>query len=483
MKTSLVWLRDDLRIADNPALRAAVDSDAPVAVCFVLDEESDGIRPHGGASRWWLHGSLERLGADLHERGARLILRRGPAEAVIPQLAEELDAGAVFWNRRYGGAERRIDTAVKSTLRESGLVATSFQGSLLYEPWTVRTGSGGPYTVYTPFWRACLKREHPRQPLPAPRAIDGISGSVASDDLADWALLPTHPDWAGGLRERWQPGERAAMKRLHAFVAEQMDDYADGRDHPAQDATSNLSPHLRWGEISPFQVWHVVDESQRGRHRSEGAAKFIAELGWREFCAQLYFSWPDLATKNFDSRFDRFPWGHPSSDELADWQQGRTGFPLVDAGMRELWNTGYMHNRVRMVVASFLIKNMLVDWRVGEQWFWDTLVDADAASNAANWQWVAGSGADASPYFRVFNPVTQSEKFDPQGSYIRSYVPELAAVQGKTVHQPWTASDTLLDDGDGYGERILDLAESRSRALDAFESIKGATRAIRPPAE
>ncbi|NQX12169.1 deoxyribodipyrimidine photo-lyase [Microbacteriaceae bacterium VKM Ac-2855] len=479
MSSSLVWLRDDLRIADNPALRAAVDRGEPVAVCFILDEESTGIRPLGGAAKWWLHHSLDALAADLDGRGARLILRRGPAEAVIPQLVEQLGADAVYWNRRYGGAERTVDTAIKTGLHESGYEARSFQGSLLHEPWTMQTGSGGPYTVFTPFWRACQKKDHPREPLSAPRAIDGTKASVESDTLASWKLLPMHPDWSGGLAERWQPGEKAAMRRLRAFIAEQLDDYADGRDHPAEDATSNLSPHLRWGEVSPFQVWHTVEEQRRGSGPNAGGAKFLAELGWREFCYNLLYHWPDLATENFDSRFDHFPWGEPHAGELEAWHQGRTGYPLVDAGMRELWKTGYMHNRVRMVTASFLIKNMLVDWRVGEQWFWDTLVDADSASNAANWQWVAGSGADASPYFRVFNPVTQSEKFDPRGEYLREYVPELAEVTGKAVHQPWTQKDALLDAAGDYPERILDLGETRNHALEAFETVKTHPRAIR----
>ncbi|MWV58502.1 cryptochrome/photolyase family protein [Rathayibacter sp. VKM Ac-2754] len=476
---TLVWLRDDLRLADNPALRAAVDRDAPVAVLYVLDDESPGIRPLGGAARWWLHGSLVALSADLEEHGASLLLRRGPAEAVVLQLAEEIGAGAVHWNRRYGGAERAVDTAVKEGLRSRGVEAESHQGSLLFEPWTVQTGGGGPYSVYTPFARACRNRDTPRAPLARPRSIDGFTGEVASDVLDGWELLPTRPDWAEGLRERWEPGEKAAAKRLRAFIAEQLDEYADGRDKPAQDATSNLSAHLRWGEISPFQVWHAVDEAHRdGTHRGEGGERFASEVLWREFCYHLLFHWPDLATANFDTRFDSFPWGEPHGAELEAWQQGRTGYPLVDAGMRELWRTGYMHNRVRMVTASFLIKNMLVDWRVGESWFWDTLVDADPASNAANWQWVAGSGADASPYFRVFNPVTQSKKFDPDGGYIRGNVAELASVEGSAIHEPWTLGDTLTPDGEDYPAPILDLKETRAHALDAFAMIKSAPRTI-----
>jgi deoxyribodipyrimidine photo-lyase len=385
----------------------------------------------------------------------------------------------VHWNRRYGKAERTVDAAIKEALRDSGLEAESHQGSLLFEPWTVETGSGGPYSVYTPFARACRNRDTPRAPLPRPRSIDGYPGRVASDDLDDWELLPTRPDWAAGLRDRWEPGEKPAAKRLRAFLAEQLDEYADGRDRPAQDATSNLSPHLRWGEISPFQVWHAIEEAHaKGEHRGEGSDRFQSEVLWREFCYHLLFHWPDLATANFDTRFDSFPWGHPGESGIDAWHQGRTGYPLVDAGMRELWRTGYMHNRVRMVTASFLIKNLLVDWRVGEDWFWDTLVDADPASNAANWQWVAGSGADASPFFRVFNPVMQSKKFDPDGDYIRTNVPELADVDRSAIHEPWTLEQTLTTQAPDYPEPILDLKETRVQALDAFAQIKSAPRNI-----
>lgn len=481
---TLVWLRDDLRLADNPALRAAIDRGAPIAVCYVLDDESPGIRPLGGAARWWLHGSLSALRDDLSAIGGTLILRRGPAEAVILQLAEELGAGAVHWNRRYGGAERAVDTAVKEGLRSRGTEAESHQGSLLFEPWTVQTGGGGPYSVYTPFARACKKKEAPRAPLPRPRSIDGVTSAVESDRLDDWGLLPTRPDWAGGLRERWVPGEKAAADRLRAFIAEQLDDYSDGRDRPADDATSNLSAHLRWGEISPFQVWQAVVESRgEGPHHEQGRERFASEVLWREFCYHLLFHWPDLATANFDTRFDRFPWAHATQHDIDAWHRGRTGYPLVDAGMRELWRTGYMHNRVRMVTASFLIKNMLVDWRVGEEWFWDTLVDADPASNAANWQWVAGSGADASPFFRVFNPVTQSHKFDPAGDYLRKNVPELASVEGSAIHEPWTLAETLTPEGEDYPAPILDLKETRAHALDAFARIKSSPRSIAHPSD
>ncbi|MGK3947612.1 cryptochrome/photolyase family protein [Microbacterium sp. K2] len=438
---SLVWLRDDLRLADNPALRAAIDRGEPLVVLYVLDEESPGIRPLGGAARWWLHHSLASLSDALDERGATLTLRRGPAERVVRETVSDTGATAVFWNRRYGGAERDIDTNLKTSLRDDGREVTSFQASLLHEPWTVRTGSGTHFSVFTPFWRACLALPTPRAPLPTPRSLDGVARPPASDDLDDWNLLPTRPDWAGGLRETWEPGEPAARARLHSFLHDDIGSYDRARDEPSAGATSLLSPRLRWGELSPFTVWHEAVDA-------DGAAGFLSELGWREFAWHTTFHSPDVATVNLRRQFDAFPWPPLDPAQLDAWQHGDTGVPLVDAGMRELWHTGFMHNRVRMVTASFLVKNLLIDWRRGEEWFWDTLVDADGASNPFNWQWVAGSGADAAPYFRVFNPELQAKKFDPRGLYISQW-----------------ASDAPT-------EPIVDLAATRKAALAAYDVVK-----------
>ncbi|MCU1413284.1 MAG: photolyase [Microbacteriaceae bacterium] len=419
---SVVWLRDDLRLADNPALTAAAERGAPVAVLYLLDEASPGVRPLGGASKWWLNESLRALDAPV-------ILRRGAAAEELPKLVAELGAGAVFWNRRYGGAERAVDAALKTSLRERGLEVQSFQANLMHEPWTVTSGSGTPFEVFTPFWRACLDLGEPRHPLPVP-SCDFLEAPSVDLELAQ--------DWPNDFAEHWTPGEKGAHERLEQFDSS---DYQDTRDEPAQDATSHLSPHLRFGEISPFQVWH-----------SATSAAFRREVGWREFNWNILYHFPTLATDNFRPEFDAFPWSKPDAEVLKAWQQGRTGIPLVDAGMRELWRTGYMHNRVRMIVASFLIKNLLVDWRVGEAWFWDTLVDADQANNPANWQWVAGSGADAAPYFRVFNPLLQAEKFDKHGEYRRRWVPELGT--------------------DEYPEPIVDLKSSRAEALEAYEHMR-----------
>ncbi|MBA8815208.1 deoxyribodipyrimidine photo-lyase [Microbacterium halimionae] len=445
---SIVLFRDDLRLADNPALQAAVDRDAPVIALYVLDEQSHGIRPLGGAARWWLHHSLSSLDERLRERGVQLVLRQGPAALVVGGVVRDAGAGAVFWNRRYGGPERTVDTELKTALRADGVIAESFAGSLLFEPWTVRTGSDRPYSVFTPFWKACQQLPAPRAPLPEPTELSGLQHQLASDDLDDWGLLPQHPDWAGGLRDAWQPGEPAARARMQAFLQEDIADYDRTRDEPAAGNTSLLSASLRWGEVSPYTVWHETLAS------GADAGRFLSEIGWREFAWHTLFHFPDLATKNWRSSFDAFPWPDADENQLAAWQQGRTGIRLVDAGMRELWHTGTMHNRVRMVVASFLTKNLLIDWHRGEEWFWDTLVDADSASNPFNWQWVAGSGADASPYFRIFNPETQEKKFDPHSAYVRSWVPE-------------------LDDA-SYPDPIVDLAETRRRALDAYESVKRA---------
>ncbi|QRY40067.1 deoxyribodipyrimidine photo-lyase [Microbacterium hominis] len=442
---SLVWFRDDLRLADNPALRAAVDRGGPVVAAFVLDEESPGFRPLGGAARWWLHHSLAALADGLREKGTALILRRGAAAEVIPRLAAEVGAGAVFWNRRYSAPERTVDAGLKDSLRADGHEVSSFAASLLFEPWTVRTGAGTPYGVFTPFWRACQQLPAPREPLPEPREIAGPPAPPASDDLDDWGLLPTAPDWAGGLRERWTPGEPAARRRLHAFLAEDVADYDRARDEPAGGATSMLSPRLRWGELSPHQVWHAAVSS------GARVGGFLSEVGWREFAWHTLFHAPDLATKNLKPAYDAFPWPRLKPSMLRAWQRGETGVPLVDAGMRELWVSGFMHNRVRMVTASFLIKNLLIDWRRGEEWFWDTLVDADAASNPFNWQWVAGSGADAAPYFRIFNPELQAKKFDADGRYVREWAPDAAE-----------------------REPIVDLKATRDAALAAYEEVKRA---------
>ena len=449
---SLVWFRDDLRVADNPALRAAMDREGPVIGLYVLDEVSDGIRPLGGAARWWLHNSLASLAARLEELGGRLVLRRGAAEEQVRRVVADTSADAVFWNRRYGGAERAVDAALKSGLRDDDVIVESFGASLLYEPWTVSTGAGTPYSVFTPFWRACRNLPAPRAPLPAPRELAGTTARIDSDDLEDWALMPTDPDWAGGLRESWEPGEPAARARLREFLRDDLEDYDRARDEPAAGVTSGLSPRLRWGEISPHEVWHATLDDKPDGRRAAAAQRFLSEIGWREFAAHVLFYNPDLATVNLRREFDAFPWPRLKPTALHAWERGETGVALVDAGMKELWHTGIMHNRVRMVTASFLIKNLLIDWRLGEQWFWDTLVDADGASNPFNWQWVAGSGADAAPYFRVFNPALQAKKFDPQGEYIGRWAPEYG--RGRAP------------------EPIVDLTESRKAALAAYEQMR-----------
>ena len=460
MQASIVWFRDDLRVADNPALLAAAAEGSAVAL-YVLDEESAGIRPLGGAAKWWLHHALADLRAELGKLGIPLLLRRGSAMEVVPAVGVDMGAGSLYWNRRYGGPERSVDAAVKEWAGTHGIHAESFQASLLHEPWTLKTGAGNPYQVFTPFWRALSERDV-RAPLGTPDAGRGHAGALPDSDKLDaWGLLPENPDWAGGLRESWQPTAVAGWKALELFLDSRVGNYAEGRDRPDQAGTSRISPYLRWGQLSPFQVWNALAE--RRSDAGPGAGVFASELGWREFCWHQLHHHPDLATVNLRRKFDAFPWlgtedgrvpkerGGGSAHWRA-WCTGATGIPLVDAGQRELWHTGFMHNRVRMVAASFLIKNLGIDWRAGEQWFWDTLVDADAAANPANWQWVAGSGADASPFFRIFNPVTQAKKFDPAACYIVRWVPE--------VLEP------------GYPEPIVDLQETRRAALEAYASIK-----------
>lgn len=446
---SLVWFRNDLRLHDNPALQAALERGNDLVLLYVHDEQSPGSRPLGGRTRWWLHHSLIALGKEIRSLGGELVLRTGAGRDVVAEVAASTRATAVFWNRRYG-AQRDADAALKSQLREQGLVCESFAGNLLFEPWTIRTGDDRPFKVFTPFWRACLAGEPPRTPIATPASLPSHLG-VDSDTVETWGLDRETPDSAAILHAEWTPGERGATVRAHDFLDNTLAQY-HRRDEPGVASTSRLSPHLRFGEISPHTLWHAL-EGGLPADAMANKAKFLSEIGWREFSYNILFHSPDISTRNYRPDFDRFPWGEVTPENLQAWHTGTTGIPLVDAGMRELQATGYMHNRVRMVSASFLVKNMLADWRVGEQWFWENLVDADEANNPASWQWVAGSGADAAPYFRVFNPVLQAEKFDPHLVYISRWVPEIGT--------------------DAYpSEPIVDLKTSRTRALAAFAVLK-----------
>ena len=448
-RPALLWFRDDLRLSDNPALRATLDH-GPLICLYILDT-SAARRPLGGAARWWLSRSLQALSEAIAAKGGELLILRGDPAELLPEAVRAADIGYVAWNRRYDGAAIALDKAMKAKLSEAGVAVESFNANLLNEPWQVETKAGGPFKVFTPYWRAVRERGEPSAPLHAPARLNKARLPAALREqaltVADLGLEPTTPDWTGGLRDAWVPGEDRAQDRLSAFLDETLKGYREGRDRPDRLSTSRLSPHLRFGEI-----------------------------GWREFSYHLLFHNPDLASVNYDRRFDAMAW---ETDEagLKAWQKGLTGYPIIDAGLRELWQTGWMHNRVRMITASFLIKHLLTDWRLGEAWFWDTLVDADPANNPASWQWVAGSGADAAPYFRVFNPVTQGEKFDPKGAYVRRFVPELAELGDKFIHRPWEAPANVLTKtgivlGQNYPKPIVALDFGRRRALDAFAALR-----------
>jgi deoxyribodipyrimidine photo-lyase len=473
----LFWFRQDLRLADNPGLALALASGHPVLPVYILDDETPGPWRIGAAARWWLHHSLAALERSLADRGAPLILRRGGAAAALDALIDEAGAAGVFWNRCYEPSAVARDKAIKAALLARGLRVESANASLLAEPWTVANQSGQPYRVFTPYWRA-LRARPPVVPIAAPTSIAAPARRPPSAMLADWRLTPQAPDWAGGLRESWQPGEAGARARVAAFLAAGLLDYDATRNRPEPGGTSQLSPHLHWGEIGPRQVWHAALAAAAAAGREAAAEPFLRQLGWREFSHQLLWHWPDLPTAPWRPSFAAFPWSG-GTDELVRWQRGRTGFPIVDAGMRQLWHTGWMHNRVRMIAASFLVKDLLVPWQRGAAWFWDTLVDADLANNAASWQWVAGSGADAAPYFRIFNPVSQGEKFDPSGAYVRRWLPELAGLPDRFVHRPWEAPADLLAAagvaiGRTYPAPMVDHAEARVRALAAYRGMGAA---------
>ena len=471
-RPTIVWFRRDLRLADNPALSAAASGGGPVVPVYVLEEDAGA--PLGRASRWWLRRSLEALAADLARLGAPLVLRRGEPQAVVEALAAETGADTVLWNRRWDPEGAARDRRIAAALEARGLRTGEHEATLLFEPAAVRTRSGGPFRVFGPFWRACHALPEPHAPLGAPAGLAPLPHPVGSDRIADWNLEGADFD------EAWTPGEAAARERLADFLDGPVTRYPEDRDRPAVDGTSRLSPHLHWGEIGPRQVWHASRWTADAHpERAPGIDAFLRELGWREFCQHQLHHAPDLCEKPLDTRFTAFPW-REDPVVLAAWQQGRTGYPFIDAGMRQLLETGWMHNRVRMVVASFLVKDLLLPWQTGEAWFREALLDADPANNAANWQWVAGCGADAAPFFRVFNPVTQGEKFDPMGGYVRHFVPELADLPDVWIHKPWQAPPKVLEAarvrlGTTYPQPIVDHGLARQRALVAFASIRSTT--------
>jgi deoxyribodipyrimidine photo-lyase len=462
---ALVWLRADLRLSDNPALDAACKQGDAVTAVYIRETDAS-VRPPGGAARWWLHHSLVDLGKRLAEIGVRFEVRAGAAEKVLRDLNKETGAGALHWNRRYAPGERALDAEIKERLGQD-MEVTSHPGNVLVEPWEIATGQGKPYSVYGPFWKALRGRDIDH-PLPAPKGSATASHKVDGDYR--------EPKWAGKLGQYWQIGEMAAQEKLARFFDEKLHSYPKGRDFPASVATSHLSPHLRHGEISPRQIWHAAQAFAHAHHaQAEHITKFLSELAWRDFNIHQLFHREDIVRVAMHGKYDGMQW-RQAPKELAAWQRGQTGIPMVDAGMRELWETGYMENRVRMLTASFLCKNLLIDWRQGEEWFWDCLVDGDIANNPGNWQWVAGSGMDASPFFRIFNPVTQGEKFDGAGDYVRRWVPEIAKLPDQYLHDPSAAPKAVLDKagiklGKTYPEAIVDLKETRARALDAMKAL------------
>jgi deoxyribodipyrimidine photo-lyase len=479
----LVWFRDDHRLSDNPAFTAALATGSQVLCFFVLDEASKGFRSLGSAARWWLHGSLGALAKALGQAGAPLIILKGPASEIVPRIVAEAGASAIFWNRRYGAAEITLDSAITKHLTAQGVRAQSFNGRLIHEPWEIKNRSDRAFQVFTPYLQTVMTRTIPA-PLPPPKWIRAGTwpSSILKTALAleELGLEPSTPDWAAELRTTWQRGERAAQHRLSEFLDNGLQGYAEKRDVPGLAAASRLSPHLRFGEISPRQIWHVIsDASAREPSLERDAVKFRSELIWRDFTYQLLHDNPHLPHKPHSGRFEHFPWSE-DRQTLNAWQRGRTGYPIVDAGMRQLWRTGWMHNRVRMIVGSFLVKHLLTDWRQGEAWFWDTLVDADAANYAFNWQWIAGSGPDSAPFHRIFNPITQGEKFDSDGGYVRAFVPELAGLPSAFIHKPWEASPHVLHAagirlGETYPVPIVPHGPARECALAAFRSRRNPT--------
>ncbi|QQS54279.1 MAG: deoxyribodipyrimidine photo-lyase [Candidatus Competibacteraceae bacterium] len=477
MSIALVWFRRDLRLSDHPALRRAAAEHGHIIPVYIHAPREDAPWEPGAASRWWLHHSLAALDQALRRQGSRLIVRRGDSLAALRELLRETGAKAVYWNRLYEPASIARDRAIKTALREDGVLAESSQAALLLEPWTLLKPDGQPYQVFTPFWKACLQRLPPPAPLPVP-ALPGPEQWPDSLSLEALELLP-RTRWDEGLAAAWRPGEAGAQTQLERFCESGLAGYQQGRDWPGRDGVSRLSPHLHFGEIGPRRIWAEVAGATDGDPLGDrGAESYLREIGWREFAHYVLYHWPQTPEQPLRERFAAYPWREEYADLLRAWQQGRTGYPMVDAGMRQLWRTGWLHNRARMLVASFLVKNCRIPWREGARWFWDTLVDADLASNTLGWQWTAGCGTDAAPYFRIFNPIRQGKQFDPDGAYVRRWVPELAKLPAPTLHQPRALSPleqqaTGFRPGMPYPSPVVDFAASRAEALAGYQRIKG----------
>lgn len=469
-------MRLDLRLADNPALNLAAQTNDSVVPVYIWDpEEAAQWRP-GGATMWWLHQSLDEFDRSLQTIGSRLIIRSGKSLEVLRGLIAQTGANSVFWNRRYDPHAIANDTAVKAALKASGIKVETFNSNLLHEPAKIYTQQGGPFKVFTPFWNNLSSVLEPPLPAPHPRTMHFPEKEIDTMPLKQLKLEPSI-DWAAGFREYWKPGEAGAKEKLKQFLHAAIFRYATGRDRPDQRGVSMLSPHMHFGEISPRQIWHAVQVLQISDAAARKSAEiYLKELGWREFAHHVLYHFPDTCDNPLREQFANFPWSE-DPDKLRRWQKGQTGYPIVDAGMRQLWQTGWMHNRVRMIVASFLTKDLLISWHHGAKWFWDTLVDADLASNTLGWQWAGGCGADAAPYFRIFNPVLQGEKFDPEGDYVKRWVPELSKMPAKWIHQPWACPAEILSCanvklGQNYPMPIIDHSLARKRALEALAQTK-----------
>jgi deoxyribodipyrimidine photo-lyase len=460
---AIVWFRNDLRITDNLALDAAIKTNKPILPIFIYDKFTS--RALGAASKWWLHHSLIALQKNLKTIGADLIIKKGNATEIIENIVSTTNASNVFWNRRYDKNGIKQDTKIKEILHGKSITCKSFNSSLLFEPHTIKNKQGGHFKVFSAFWKHCLNQPQPNKPIDKPQKLNFAENSkILSENIESLELFPNH-SWINNLDSNWEPGEINAQNYFENFLNNNLRSYTINRDYPLLDSTSKLSPYLRFGEISPRQMWHTINGYAAASGLENDGAKFISELGWREFAYHTLFHQPDIATVPLNTNFANFPYENNEAYFKA-WCKGLTGYPIVDAGMRELWQTGYMHNRVRMITASFLVKHLLQPWQKGEQWFWDTLVDADYASNPFSWQWVAGCGADAAPYFRIFNPIIQGEKFDPKGEYVKKWIPELKNMPTEFIHQPWLCKNMFTK----YPKPIVDHAKAREKALNLLKT-------------